>query len=218
MFNDLLLTEMFMAMRDWNRQLTKGWRRQWLRIMMPTDLREKEEFLMPAANMTAYSFITRPDDACAMPKKLLRSIRDETLRIKYEKRGKLFIDAVMASKHIPGLLRFLLNRDRCLATLILSNVGDPTRRFLARFPRERGKILCGNLRLERIAGVPPLRRHSRATVSIVTYGRELAVHMRCDSNTMSRADARAFLGMYAARLQSHIHQDAAQPQLVVCSA
>ena len=217
MFNDLLLTEMFRAMRDWNRQHTRGWCRHWLRIMMPTDLREKEDILMPAANMTAYSFITRRADACEHPEALLRTIRDETLRIKHEKRGKLFIDAVMASTYIPGLLRFLLNRERCLATLILSNVGDPTRRFLSRFPRQRGKILCGNLRLERVAGVPPLRHQSRATVSIVTYGRELAIHMRCDSRTMSRADARAFLRMYVARLQSHIQQDAAQPQFAVCS-
>ena len=218
MFNDLLLAEMFMAMRDWNRQHTKSWRRQWLRIMMPTDLREKEDILMPAANMTAYSFITRRADACDQPGNLLRGIRDETLQIKREKRGKQFIDGVMASKYIPGLLRFLLNRNRCLATLILSNVGDPSRRFLARFPRAGGKIICGNLRLERVAGVPPLRPQSRATVSIVTYGRELAVHVRCDSQTMSRADARAFLGTYVARLQSHLQQDAAPPQLAVCSA
>ncbi len=218
MFNDLLLAEMFMAMRDWNGQFTKDTHRQRLRIMMPTDLREKEDILMPAANMTAYSFITRRSSACDQPEELLRGIRDETMQIKREKRGKQFMDSVMAGKHIPGLLGFLLNRERCLATVILSNVGDPSRRFLARFPRAGGRIVCGNLRLEHISGVPPLRPGSRATVSIVTYGRELAVHLRCDSHTMSSEDARAFLGLYAERLRSRIVQEPAErPRLAVFS-
>jgi hypothetical protein len=218
MFNDLLLTEMFMAMRDWNEQFCKDTRRQWLRIMMPTDLREKEDILMPAANMTAYSFITRRGNACAQPEELLRGVRDETMKIKREKRGKQFMDSVMAGKHIPGLLGFLLNRERCLATVILSNVGDPSRRFLARFPRAGGRIVCGNLRLEHVSGVPPLRPGSRAAVSIVTYGRELAIHLRCDSRAMSREEARAFLGMFAERLRSHIIQPPVErPKLAVAS-
>ena len=203
MFNDLLLTEMFIAIRDWNRRCgDRG--RQWLRIMMPTDLRGKDEITMPAANMTSYSFITRSSEDCDDPIALLRSLRDETLQIKRDQTGKRFIDAVLLGQYIPGLIHFLLGRNRCLATVILSNVGDPSRRFLARFPREQGKVVCGNVRLERISGVPPLRPLSRATVSIVTYGREFAINVRCDPNVMSLEDANEFLDFFVARLQSHL--------------
>ncbi len=203
MFNDLLVCEMLLAITEWNKRHGKRRRERW-RIMMPTDLREKEDILMPAANLTAYSFITRSSVECGSPTKLLQSVRDETLKIKREKPGKRFIDAVMATDYVPGLLKFLLNRKRCLATVILSNVGDPTRRFLARFPREGGKIRCGNLRLEQISGVPPLRPMSRATLSIVTYGRQLAINVRCDRHTMSRSEAQEFLRLFAARLSNHL--------------
>jgi hypothetical protein len=216
MFNDLLLSEMFITMRQWNQRHGKNGR-HWLRIMMPTDLREKEDILMPAANMTAYSFITRSTKQCYDPQALLRGVRDETLRIKREKSGKRFIDAVMASHSIPGLLEFLLRRNRCLATVVLSNVGDPSRRFLARFPREGGKVRCGNLRLEHVAGVPPLRQLCRATVSVVTYGRELAVHVRCDPHHLTREDAREFLKLFVSRLSTYLPAGvpaAAEPETV----
>ena len=218
MFNDLLLSEMFMTLRIWNRRHGAG-SRQRLRIMMPTDLREKKDILMPAANMTAYSFITRASGQCDDHQALLRSVRDETLRIKHDQSGKRFIDAVMASSHIPGLTSFLLNRQRCLATVILSNVGDPSRRFLARFPREQGKVRCGNLRLEHVSGTPPLRPLSRATVSIVTYGREFAVHVRCDPYELTRDDAREFLDLYVSRLASHLpHREPAPAEPGVVAA
>ena len=203
MFNDLLLTEMFVAIRDWNSRCGDSGRQR-LRILMPTDLRGKDDIMMPAANMTAYSFITRASGECDNPKQLLRSVRDETLQIKREQRGKRFIDAIMLGFYIPGLIKYLLGRNRCLSTVILSNVGDPSRRFLARFPREQGKVICGNLRLESISGVPPLRPLSRATVSIVTYGREFAINVRCDPMTMSLEDANAFLDLFVERLQTHL--------------
>ena len=203
MFNDLLLAEMFGAMRDWNRAcgVTK---KQRLRIMMPNDLRGKDDITMPAANMTAYTFITRSTDECDDQAALLKSLRDETLLIKRDQSGKRFVDAIMLGQRVPGLVKWLIGRNRCLATVILSNVGDPSRRFLARFPREGGKVRCGNVRLDSISGVPPLRPLSRSTLSIVTYGREFAINVRCDPNTFTLDDANKFLDMFAARLAEHV--------------
>ena len=216
MFNDLLLAEMFVAMRDWNRKCGNG-ARQRLRIMMPNDLRGKDEITMPAANMTAYTFITRSSDECDNQPALLRSLRDETLNIKRDQSGKRFVDAIMLGKNVPGLIKFLLGRKRCLASVILSNVGDPSRRFLARFPREGGRVRCGNVRLERISGVPPLRPLSRATVSIVTYGREFAINVRCDPKTFTLDDANEFLELFASRLARHVPEVKPVPEVPVAA-
>ncbi|MCA9264983.1 MAG: hypothetical protein KDA60_14085 [Planctomycetales bacterium] len=203
MLNDLLMAEMFRVLKDWN--IRHGqMRQQQLRIMMPTDLRDKEDLMMPAANMTAYSYLTRRARECVEGVQFLRGIRDETALIKHERRGQVFIDAIMSASRVPGLLKFLLNRRSCLATMTLSNVGDPTRRFLARFPRQQGKIVAGNLVLDRISGVPPLRPMMRGTVAIVTYCRELAINIRCDPQTITAEDARELLDAYAARLRSNL--------------
>jgi hypothetical protein len=203
MLNDFLLADVILAIRDWNRmQGVKS--RQRIRIMMPSDLRDTEDFAMPAANMTSYNFITRVGPDCDDAENLLRGIRDETMRIKHDHLGRQFVEGLIATSYIPGLLRYLARRRRCLATAVFSNMGDPTRRFLATFPRQGGKLVCGNLVLEKMLGVSPIRPFTRIAVSIVTLYRELIINVRCDPLHISPDQARTFLDFYTQRLRSHI--------------
>lgn len=203
MLNDLLIGEMFLSMRDWNRE-HGGSSTQRLRVMMPSDMRDGSDFGMSAANMTSYNFLTRKIGQADRVEEVVKGVRDETARIKKENRGKLFIDSITVCNYVPGLLPYLLSGQRCLSTVTLSNMGDPTRRFLATFPRERGKLVCGNLILEHMQGVSPLRAMTRAAVSVVTLYRQLFVNVRCDPHLMTLADSRRLLEVYVARLRSHL--------------
>jgi len=204
MLNDLMLSEMFQAMQDWNvEQGVTGSQR--LRIMMPSDMRDKEDYAMPAANMTSYNFITRQTKDFRNSPQLVRGIRDETARIKHEQRGRIFIDSITAAaKYIPRLVPFLLSRSRCLSTVTVSHMGDPTRRFLATFPRRNGKLVCGDVVLDNMVGVSPLRPQTRAAVSFVTLYRELTINIRCDPHKMILEDSARFLEIYVDRLASHL--------------
>ncbi len=205
MLNDVLLAEMFQAMRLWNRQHGAG-AKQRLRIMMPSDMRDKADYAMPAANMTSYNFITRDTRDCEDDLRLVKGIRDETARIKHEDRGTHFIDSIMVARYVPGLLPYLLSGKRCLSTVTVSHMGDPTRRFLATFPRKHGKLICGDVVLENMVGVSPLRPQTRAAVSIVTLYRELTINVRCDPHEMSLDDSRDFLELYINRLRGQLAQ------------
>ena len=211
--NDLLLAEMFHTMRDWNMQ-HGGTSRGRLRIMMPSDMRSQRDFAMPAANMTSYNFITRHMRDCDDPTALVRGIRDETVRIKGDHRGKIFIDSIMIAKLVPGLIPFLLSGRRCLSTVTVSHMGDPTRRFLATFPRVGGKLVSGDVVLEDMVGVSPLRPQTRAAVSIVTLYRQLAINVRLDPHTMTLDDTRAFVDMYVERLASQLFAVSLDNELV----
>ena len=211
--NDLLLSEMFHTMREWNLE-QGGSSRGRLRIMMPSDMRTQQDFAMPAANMTSYNFITRHIRDCDDPPSLVRGIRDETIRIKGDQRGKFFIDSLMIARRVPGLVPFLLSGRRCLSTVTVSHMGDPTRRFLATFPRQGGKLLCGDVVLEDMVGVSPLRPQTRAAVSIVTLYRQLAINVRLDPHTMTLADTQAFVEMYAERLASQLFAASLDRELV----
>ena len=204
MLNDLLLAEMFQTIRQWNEKLAGSPPQGWLRIMMPYDLRDKQDYEMPAANMTAYTFITRRGRDCADLETLVRDVRDETARIKHGRLGTSFVDALMLAEHGPKILEFLLRRNRCISTVILSNIGEPSRRFTARLPRKRGKICCGDLVLEQITGVPPLRQNSHATFAIFTYGREMTISLRCDPYRFTIEQSEALLDMYMERLAQHV--------------
>jgi hypothetical protein len=203
MLNDLLLAELFLTARDWNVRKTGAAGRK-LRIMMPTDLRTTDDYETPAVNKVAYTFLNRKPRELERPEVLLQSIRRETAEIKNARRGVRFADMVAGGFAVKGLMPLLLSIPFCMATTLLSNVGDPSRRFTARFPRSKGRIVCGNLILEEITGSPPLRRKTRATISAFAYNRRLTLSARCDPFTFTPADTQEFLDLYAARLQSHV--------------
>ncbi|MCA9264207.1 MAG: hypothetical protein KDA60_10185 [Planctomycetales bacterium] len=206
MLNDLLLAEMFRTIYSWNSEVRQVRDQAWLRIMMPFDMRDKEDFALPASNMTAYTFITRRAAVCSDLKALVRGIRDETAQIKNGRLGSAFIDAIMTAEKQAWVLAYLLGRKRSFATTILSNIGDPSKRFTARLPREGGRVRAGNLLIRQITGVPPLRPYSHATLAIFSYARELAVSVRCDPYAFEANDSRRFLHLYAQALRAHIDE------------
>ena len=204
MVNDLLLRELFYTMQQWNqaqRPLRPGRR---FRIMMPVDLRETEDYETPASNIMGYTFITRNARQLRDPERLAHTIREETAVIKHDRLGKRFVDTITGAANIRGLLPLLLSLPRTLATVIHSNVGDPSRRFTATFPRKAGRTVCGNLTLDEITGVPPIRPKTRATLSTFTYNRMLTISLRCDPHLFSLDDTQELLSIYIKRLGQHL--------------
>jgi hypothetical protein len=203
MLNDLLLAELFLSLRDWNVRKTGAPGRKF-RVMMPTDLRTTDDYETPATNKVAYTFLNRTPAELDQTEDLLQSIRRETLEIKNERRGVRFADTLAACFAVKGLMPVMLSFPFCMATTLLSNVGDPSRRFTARFPRSKGRVVCGNLVLEEITGAPPLRRKTRATISAFAYNRRLTLSARCDPFTFTADDTQEFLDLYSGRLRSHV--------------
>ncbi len=221
--NDLLLRDLFLTLEHWNRRqgsilLQHFLKRPWLRIMMPTDLRSGEDYEMPAANLTGYTFLARTIRQCALPEELLQSIRNETAMIKHRRSGAAFMDLIFLASQAPRLLRFFLARNRCLATAVHSNAADPSRRFTAQFPREAGQIVCGDLVLEEITGVPPLRAKTRATFSISQYNRRLAISLRCDPNLFRLEDTANLLDLYVERLRKSAAIEAKEDETLTRAA
>jgi hypothetical protein len=199
MLNDLLLAELFLTFRDWNERKTgRAGRRHC--VMMPTDMRTGEDYETPAANKVSYTFLTRRARELDRPEDLLQGIRRETAAIKNERRGARFADMLAGAFATRAVMPALLRYPFCMATAILSNVGDPSRRFTARFSRSQGRVVCGGLILEGITGAPPLRRLTRATVSAFAYNRCLTLSARCDPYCFTPADSQEFLNLYAGRL------------------
>jgi len=200
MLNDLLLRDMFLTMNDWNRQHAPKHCPVRLRIMMPTDMRISRDCEMPAANLTSYTFLTRDINGRVSSDELLSGIQAETQLIKSRRSGTTFMNMVAWASRRRNLLPYLASRNICLATVVLSNAADPSRRFTAKFKREAGRIVCGNLILESISGVPPLRAKTRATFSISQYDRRVTVSLRCDPHSFRPEDTAALLDLYMLRL------------------
>ncbi len=194
--NDLLIAALFKTLNDWNVRYKSESNTRWLRIMMPTDMREAEDFGMPAANIVNYTFLTRntleSQNLAALGPGILR----ETTRIKNERRGLAFGDTLSGAIRYRWMLPWMVSGRRCQATAVLSNAGDPTKRFTAKLPRNKGRIVAGNLILDDFIGVPPLRIKTHVTISIITYLRKLSICVRCCPMLFSIHDARRLSEMY----------------------
>lgn len=201
--NDLLLGLLLRTLAEWNRRHGDREQRGALRIVLPADMRESsEDYQMPAANLVGYTLITRRPPACADLTQLVREVRDETALIKHEQRGTWWNDTLAAAAYVPGMLRLVTIGKRCLSTAVLSNVGDPSRRFTAKFPRVDGKVVAGNLVLEEITGVPPMRPGTRATFSVFNYLRKLTISVRGDPCFFRGEDTQALLDLFVEQLQA----------------
>jgi hypothetical protein len=103
---------------------------------------------------------------------------------------------------IPRGMQMAMTGERCFATAVLTNVGDPTRRFSVRFPRqEDNRLVIGNLLLENILGSPPLRPLTRAGAAITAYGGRLTLSLRCDPHCFSREQTRDLLAAYVTQVR-----------------
>lgn len=201
MLNDLLLAGLFLTLRDWNVRKT-GRPGRMFRVMMPVDMRNTDDYETPAANKMSYTFLNRDPAELELSAALVTSVRQDTQRIKSEGHGARFADMLAGGFAVKGLMPLLLSHPFCMATAILSNVGDPSRRFTARFPRRGGRVVCGDVVLEQITGAAPLRYKTRATISAFAYNRKLTLSARCDPFTFTAGDTQEFLDLYVAQLQS----------------
>jgi len=208
--NDMLLEKLFETLHDWNRKHGTWPLRKNVAVMMPLNLREPSDSDLSACNVVAQAFVRRTMDQVQNKEKFRHDLGDELRQIKHSRHKTRFMHMLVAGQHFyPSLLKASLKWKHSLATAILSNTGDPTRQFYADLPRKKGVVQVGNLSLDGISGVPPLRPGTNATISIFTYRRELKICMRCDPNQFSEQDTDSLLNQFVENLKLELPTDQA---------
>jgi hypothetical protein len=189
--NDLVIRDSLLVLRRWNRR-EAGHGSGRLRINVPVSVRTRDEAELPAANRIGYAFVTDAGGAGENPAQLLEVVREETRRIKEWKLGFYFLGGLAFARSLPGLLPWAMRRRRSFATAVLSNVGryfaDPTQKNRG----ERWK--CGELTLQWIGGVPPVRPLTSAAVIVIEYADETSFCLRTDPQVFDMDGTRRLLG------------------------
>ncbi len=195
--HDLLLRDLFESIHGWNHRQGSDDRRS-IRINVPLTIRDRDDRLLPAANRLTFAFLSRRRRQLADSERLLEGIGDEMRAITRDRLGLYFVGGLGTFCRVPGLIPLFLHRRHSFATAVLSFGG----RILARCPLPRAgrRIVAGNVVLDRITGVPPIRPLTRAAIGIGIYDDQMTINVRCDPQHFSRDDARAFAQMYRQRL------------------
>lgn len=196
--NDLLLRDLFLAMRRWNGRHQVSSQGTY-RVNVPVNLRDRTDRTMPATNRLSFAFVSKSERQCRDRSRLLATIRQDTHQIKDHKLGFYFYGGLALAHGMPSMVPWALHRKFPFATMVLSNLGRVYSRSALPGGRS-GKLTSGNVVLDRLTGVPPLRPLTRAGIAIVDYGGESTINLRCDPHLYSTADARALLDLYVDQL------------------
>jgi hypothetical protein len=119
-------------------------------------------------------------------------------QIKDWKLALYFLGGLGLAAGFPRLLRRVLGRRKAFATVVVSNLGRIFSQ--SRLPRRDGKLVAGNLVLERFLGITPIRPLTRSAILLVEYAGELTVCVRCDPQQFEPEDVQEFLALYVRKL------------------
>ncbi|HEY2893198.1 MAG TPA: hypothetical protein VGJ16_03270 [Pirellulales bacterium] len=195
--NDIALRDILLALEDWN--AARGTQsRGTLRVSVPVNIRDRADAEMPAANRIGYGFVEPAKRDYASREQLLNAISRQTKQIKDWKLALYFLGGLGLAAGLPRLLRRVLSRRKAFATVVVSNLGRIFSQ--SRLPRRDGKLVAGNLVLERFLGVTPIRPLTRSAILLVEYAGELTVCVRCDPQQFAPEDVQEFLALYVRKL------------------
>jgi hypothetical protein len=186
--NDLLARDLYLALGQWRAQQGAGNDDEWMRVMIPMNLRSTQDKLLPAANMVGAVFLDRRGRDFGDARQLLAGIARELRLIRENRLGLIFIYALHVLGLFPSGLRSIARRGTCMTSSIFSNLGRPLLR--CPLPRDGGLLIAGNLVLERTDGAVPLPPFACTTATVMEYARRLSVTLHYDPRcvTASQAD------------------------------
>jgi hypothetical protein len=193
-----MLSDLFQVMEDWNNFAGQS-KKSWLRINVPVSLRTREDKSLPAANRLSFAFLSRRLSDCANRKKLLSSVHTEMETIRSEHLSLGFLAGLAFVGGHRGLLPWFLERNRSFATIVMSNLGRPFAR--TSLPSREGRLVCGDVTLDKITGAAPIRPGTRASIAVIRYANRLLVNLKCDPQFFSPAETEKLLGDYMSKLR-----------------
>jgi hypothetical protein len=197
--NDLIVAAVMRAAIAWNDHAGK--RRGGVRVTMPVSTRAPRQ-RHPASNEISYAFLDRSREACRDRESLVGSLAAASRWILASGAVKGFLEAVEFLAKSPLLLKAVTRLPICLSTVIVSNLGDVSRRMRAGVPKIDGRDAPGGLVIRGFRGVPPLRPLTRASVAVLPYADTTTLCCLCSAGPDPRAAGREFLGLIRRELEA----------------
>lgn len=192
--NDILARDLFLAMMAWQCESDCGDERQWLRMMVPMNLRGPSNPNMPAANCVSSVFLDRHRLQGADPDQLLASIHDEMQLIKDNQLGLTFLFSLALFKRLPGGLCKTARADKCTVTCIFTNLGELFTR--PRVSNSNGESVFGDLTLNTVQVLAPLRPYNCVSFAAHRYAGRLGIDLHYDPQVLTTDQARRLLSLF----------------------
>jgi NRPS condensation-like uncharacterized protein len=204
--NVLLLRDLFVILDQWNRLHSPDCRSRTIRVSIPINLRRPIDHRMPAANMVSLLFLDREANQLADPMRLLGNLHtqiEETLRLR---KHLVFIPALKLVGMFRGRLAARMQRTKCLASALMSNLGVLGPRSRSPLSGVDGRLVSGGLILETIEVVLPIRPLTHAVFAALTYSGKLSLTVSYDPRWIDAADGFELLESFVRELKASLRK------------
>ncbi|MEO1615799.1 MAG: hypothetical protein AAFV88_08130 [Planctomycetota bacterium] len=200
--NDVALSALFLTCRWWNERCGITRRGTRIRLLMPTDLRERRDLRLPAANRLSFSFLGRTHHQLGGGlTQVLETIRAETQQIKDTRVYMDFLKGLRSVSKYPQRFRRAVDGNRNMATAVMTYAGDLARGLTESLPKNDGRLVVGDTEIERVVGAPPARENTNLTFGVYRNWGRIGLSVSWSRKELSRADARVFLEQFASELK-----------------
>ncbi len=207
--NDLLVRDLFLAVGTWRERRHLGSDRDWLRFSIPINLRSAADARMPMANSVSSVFLDRQGGDFCDADRLLEGIHEQMELIKRLRLQYTFILSLGVSRWLPGGIERGTRADRCPLTSWMSNLGNVFSQ--TPLPRRDNRVLAGNVVLESVDYVIPLRPHVHAAFCVYTYAGRLQILMHFDPRVIEHDMAQELLDAYLGQIRRTVEDGERRP-------
>lgn len=172
------------------------------RILMPVSMRSPDHDAISAANVVSYVFHNFRREDVRSSDSLLQAIHKRSQQMLHRNEAVAMLYGFALTRLIPGMFRLSQRLQPDYASAALTSVGEVRRILGNRFPMSRGRAVAGDVVIQRIDGVAPVRENTNLTLAVGTYGGELILHLNRNTKVFTAAEAEAFLDSLTAQLNS----------------
>jgi len=194
--SELSMALLFRACAEWNRGLGDRNAKSRLRLMMPYDLRGRNDLKMPATNRLSFVFLGRNYGQCDHLDALLKSVQEELVAIKETNLQLDLLHGLAAGVRWPKLMRWGLSRSNSMATAVITYVGDVSRGMDRVFPDKECTRPIGDAVLTSIMGAPPVRRNTNISLGLCINWGQINISAAWNRQVMTGRECEKFLELY----------------------
>ena len=194
--NEIGLALLFRQCRAWQVQHGLGKPKRRIRLLMPFDIRTKEDLRLTAANRLSFSFLGRTHQQCDDWNSLLSSVQAETKAIKDSRVYVDFLQGLSLCQAKPRLFKWLLSRCQHMATAVFTYGGDIHRGLSRTFKEEDGRLRVGDALWEDVLAAPPARTNTNMAVGLCLSRGRICISASWNREALTADEARLFFDGY----------------------
>ena len=184
MLNDILVSQIYGAVAELRAASSEADDGDWIRMMIPTNLRVMRDKHLPAANVVSCTFLDFRISDIKGSDTFLSSVHRELKWIKDLQLGYTFIFGLKLYGILPGGMKSAVTKDECSTSCLFSNLG----RVLQRTPLKRngGRLISGNVILEKVEGLAPLQPYNAIAFVAVQYAGRMIINAHYDPRVLTK--------------------------------